>query len=538
MKNDRLTYIKNIILPCLVFSVITGIFTGALIFLFKICASAVISLSQDIYAFVRTEPIYLPLLVLGAAAIALLSALILKLSHNCRGGGIPTAVAILRGLITFHWLKSIFMLFASAMLTYLGGIPLGNEGPSVQMGTAVGRGTVRIFGKKNEAWDRYIMTGGACAGFAAATGAPISGIFFALEEAHRRFSPMICMVASTAVIAGTATMEFLCSLAGISSSMFSFTADSVLPLKYIWSQVAVGVVCGVSAILFTKLYRSVSVVIGTKLHKLPFTVKIVTVFVLVSLIGFVSADCLGSGHSLIEAVAEGHGVWYLILLYLCVRAILLIVANNAGVTGGLFVPSLAFGAMIGALCGQALTALNLIPDQYFTVTVITGMASFLSASSRTPITAIIFSVEALCGFSNILPITAGVTFAFLVIEAWGITSFTDTVIEGKVKRHNAGKVASVIDTHLTVQRGSFAVGKEIRDILWPPTCTVLSIQKAHGAASGTHGGIEEGDVLHVHYQTYDECHSTKLLEAILGKQSKDLHAKAHTVNDDHVVPEL
>ena len=150
MKTNRLTYIKNILIPCLVFSVITGMLTGALIFLFKISASAVIELSESVYAFVRANPIYLPLLLVGAGAIALLSALILKLSPNCRGGGIPTSIALLRGLIPFHWIKSIFMLFISAMLTYLGGIPLGNEGPSVQMGTAVGRGTVHIFAKKQQ----------------------------------------------------------------------------------------------------------------------------------------------------------------------------------------------------------------------------------------------------------------------------------------------------------------------------------------------------------------------------------------------------
>ena len=71
-----------------------------------------------------------------------------------------------------------------SLLSFLMGVPLGNEGPSVQIGTAVGRGTTRIALRKRFAWDRYSMTGGACAGFAVATGAPISGILFAVEEAH------------------------------------------------------------------------------------------------------------------------------------------------------------------------------------------------------------------------------------------------------------------------------------------------------------------------------------------------------------------
>ena len=191
MKKNRITYIKNILFPCLFFSVITGMLTGGIIFLFKLSAAYVIELSGRIYSFVRANPIYLPLLLLGAVVIAFVVAAILKFSPNTRGGGIPTTIALLRGLITFKWAKSLFMLFASAMLTYLGGVPLGNEGPSVQMGTAVGQGTVRIFAKNNQAWDRYIMTGGACSGFAVATGASVSGMLFAIEEAHQKISPRI-----------------------------------------------------------------------------------------------------------------------------------------------------------------------------------------------------------------------------------------------------------------------------------------------------------------------------------------------------------
>ena len=170
MHTNRSTYIKNILLPCLLFSVITGIFTGTLIFLFKAAASFVIGKSEELYAVVRSQPGHIPLFILGIALVGLSSAVLLRCVPDARGGGIPTAIAILRGLIPFCWVKTIVFVFASSMLTYFGGVPLGNEGPSVQMGTAVGRGTVSLFTRKNQAWDRYIMTGGACAGVAAATG--------------------------------------------------------------------------------------------------------------------------------------------------------------------------------------------------------------------------------------------------------------------------------------------------------------------------------------------------------------------------------
>lgn len=529
----RNTYVRNILLPCLLYSSVAGIFTGVLIFLFKFAADRVIRLSSFLYATVRENPTLLPLLLLGAAILGLAAGLILKFVPDCRGGGIPTAIAILRGLISFRWLRSILGVFTSAMLTYLGGVPLGNEGPSVQMGAAAGRGAVRMFARREPAWDRYIMTGGACAGFAAATGSPLSGVFFAFEEAHRRFSPMIFMSAATAVIAGSTVMQALCSCSGTDFALFRLEIGAVLPLSCLWAPIAVGLVVGFAAAAFTGVYRRILRRVR-QLSAVPFVLKIVVIFVGVAAIGFFSADCLGSGHSIVESLVEGDGVWFSLIFVFVVRALLLMIANNTGVTGGLFVPTLAFGAMIGALCARAMCAAHLLPEEYYPVLVVVGIASFLSASSRIPITAIAFSVEALGGLTNILPITAGVTIAYIVVETLGVTAFTDTVIEGKVEERNRGKQMQVVNVRLTVSESAFVVGKEIRDILWPPTCVVLSVQK-HGE---TAVGITAGDILRVRYQTFDPAETMAELEALVGRQEHPENVRMRTAAEGEEVPEL
>ncbi len=540
MHNKRLTYIKNIVFPCFVFSGVTGAVTGVLIFLFKLAASEVLSLSAGIYTFVRGNLLYMPLLLIGAALIGLLSAFILSHTKNCRGGGIPTSVAILRGLIEFRWLKSIFFLFASALLTFLGGVPLGNEGPSVQMGTAVGRGTSGIFAKGHPAWDRYIMTGGACAGFAAATGAPLSGILFAFEEAHRRFSPMLFMVAGMTVSFATAVMQLLCNIFGMSSAMFSFFIPEPLPLRYLWMIALLGIITGLAAVAFTKLYSAVGDFVGKALYKIPFTLKIVLVFVLVGCAGVASVTLIGTGHDVIHEITEGHGAWYLLIICFCLRALFLMLANNVGVSGGLFVPTLTFGGLIGALMARGGVALGLLPSEYSVILIVVGMASFLASSSRTPITAIAFAIEALSGLANILPVAIGVTLSFFVIETWGVVAFHDTVIANKTASFNKGKESTVVDTFVTVKEGSFAVGREVRDILWPPTCTILSIKKAEGAhAHSEHGILDVGDTIHIHYQTFEPETTSQSLDALLGKQTESPRARIHTVDENnHIVPEL
>ncbi len=520
MNNNKHTYVINILLPCVVFSAIAGILTSIVIFLFKICSSHLIHLSEKIYAAARADLRILPLLLIGAAVIGTVAALILKASPDSRGGGIPTAIAALRGLIPLKKTISIITVFFSSLLTFLCGVPLGTEGPSVQMGAISGKLTARLFEKDHSAWKRYIMTGGACAGFGAATGAPLTGIFFAFEEAHKRFSPMLFMISAMAVAFCTATTELLCSLFSLSPDLFHFEIAEALPLKYIWVSIAVGILCAGASYILTIAYRFKINHLDFLSKKIPFSFDIILIFVLTAVIGLFSKNSIGTGHSLIDELIEGGGVWFLLPIYFVIRAIMMIIANTRGVTGGLFVPNLTFGAIIGALCAKACVALEILPKEYYTAVVVIGMVSFLGASSRTPITAITFAIEALSGFANILPIIVGVTIAFITIEATGITAFTDTVIEGKAEQYNHGLTPKAYDMYLTVKNDAFAIGKEVKDILWPPSTVIVSVNNAHSKVRIGYG-MAEGDVLHIHIKTAHIEESKKELEALLGKQEKD-----------------
>ena len=534
-KQSRLTYVKNIILPGILLSAITGIFTGVMIFAFKVSSGFVIEKSAEIYGFIRSDYTRLLWFVPAICCLGVIAGVILKYSPHCRGGGIPTAVSILRGLIHFNWIRSVFFVFISSLITYAAGVPLGNEGPSVQIGTALGKGTVRLFAKKQKAWDRYVMTGGACAGFAVATGAPISGVFFALEEAHRRFSPMIVTVAITSVISAMFTSELLCTALGVNISSLGIPAQAILEMKYFWSVIAVGLFCGLFAALLAKGFHVLHKFMKHTLERLSTVIKIASVFIAVALIGVISYDCVGDGHVLLHEIFENSTVWYLLIAYLVLRVILLIVANNAGVTGGLFIPTLLFGAIIGSLCAKAFIGVGLLPEKYYTLLVVIGMAALLGSSVRTPITAIIFALEAMSGLQNVVYFALGVAVAYIVVEMLRVESINDIVIGYKLAEENKGKTMRVVDTYVTVKEGAFAVGKETRDVFWPQSCVVLSIKKNNKAHTRREsGGIHVGDILHVHYLTTDTALTHRELCAIVGEQeyndigeSSDLHPPGH-----------
>ncbi len=522
-RRERRTFVQNILLPCLLFSALTGIFTGTLIFSFNLASTQVIHFSSEIYHWVRENPVYIPLLLLCVLAVGALAGLLLKLFPSARGGSLPVAVAHLRGHIAFKWIPNVVFVYMSSMLTYLGGLPLGNEAPCVQMGAAVGKGTVSLFAKKHQAWNRYVMTGGACAGFAVATGAPLSGIFFALEEAHRRFTPMIIMVATMSTTAAVFTSRWLCKLFDVELTIISVALEHTLRSQDMWAVVLVALVCGVFAAVFSRCYEKILHLVHKVQKKVHFIFRLEFVFILVAVMGLISGNFINDGHSLLHNMVHNEYLWSSLLLYLVVRSVLVIFSNSVGATGGLFVPTLVFGAMLGSICAQLLISHELLPAEYAPVLIVVGMAAYKGASMRTPITAIIFAVEVLSGLNNIVFIILAVAVSYLTAELLGAEPVMEFVYESRIEQEHAGKTRGTYDISMTVQPGAFVIGKETRDILWPPECVVLAIHHETGARShASHAGMHEGDVLDIHFNSYDLDRTMMMLTDLVGEQPKSV----------------
>jgi H+/Cl- antiporter ClcA len=380
------------------------------------------------------------------------------------------------------------------------------------------------------------MTGGACGGFAAATSSPLTAILFAFDEAQRRFSPFIFMASATATLSSWGVMQALCRLTNVEPRLFVLDTPSVLPLEYLWAPIIVGILCGVLAIIFAKGYKIVDNLLEKTLGRIPQGAKIISAFVIIALFGFFSAETIGSGHNIIHHLMEGHApIGYLLMLYLVIRSVVFLFVSSLDIIGGLSVPAMAVGAIVGSLSASALSAIGIFPKEYAPVLIIVGVCSFLGAINRAPLNAMTFGCEALFGFTNFISIAIGVAVSAIVIEPLGVTAFSDIVIEDKIHTSYRGKKMHVVDAHFTARSSAFITGKEVRDILWPANCAVLSVDKQ----DPEHPAIHAGDVLHIRYRTYDPEESYKIIESIVGMQKGDtgLH-DVHKGDDKYTIPEL
>ncbi len=514
-------YVLHLALPVLYYGALAGILTASIVTLYKWCAMRVIDVSLSAYALLREHLWALAIVLPVLFGVAAMLAFLYKKSPNLRGGGIPTTVGALRGLLTFRWLRDLIGVFVVSLVSFLIGVPLGNEGPSVQMGAAVGGGLLSPMGKNQKAWGRYAMTGGACVGFATATGAPISGILFAVEEAHTRVSPVILLIAAISVIFGRITAECLSPLMGVPLSLFEVPAVTPLALGDIWLPLCVGLAFGLFAVLFLSYHNQLRRLIRKTLGRVKSVYKIFTVFVLTVALGLASTSFISTGHVFVEGLFHARSVWWLLLAVLLVRATLTLLANASGVTGGIFLPTLAIGAAFAALIAEAFVGGFGLGEEYYSLILVLGLTACVAGMMKMPITAIVFSVEALSCYNNILYVIVVATVAFAITELFGTESVSDRVLHIRLEESLEGKEFTVVEKYVSVQAGSFAVGKQIRDILWPANSFVLSV--AHSSRNAEADGLSEkvlreGDVLHVQYSTCDEERTQRELFDIVGEQ--------------------
>ena len=141
--------------------VVTGIFAGAIATAFNILVHEGEHISRDVYAYVRENPAFLPLLFLALFGGAFLLSVAVNISSVIRGCGIPQAEGGTRGSVCFIWWRDLTLMFASCLLSIFMGLSIGAEGPSVLIGACAGDGVSSVL-RRNQMIRKYQIAGGAC----------------------------------------------------------------------------------------------------------------------------------------------------------------------------------------------------------------------------------------------------------------------------------------------------------------------------------------------------------------------------------------
>ena len=391
-------------------SILTGAFVGVIVSIFRLAIPYVTTFVQHLLAFGNESILQSLLFILSFSALGLIVAWNVKKEPLIGGSGIPQVIGKLAGKLEFSWPSILFHKLMGGILTIGSGLTVGREGPSIQIGAAIGQGVAEK-AKLNKDNQKYLISGAAGAGMAAAFNSPVSGIIFALEELLKRTSRRGFLSSSLTII--TATL--------VSIALLGNKATLIIPIslklagKNYPYLILLGIIVGLSGVFFNKV-----ILFGKGLYakwQVSTTIKSVFPFFITALFLLWDPRLIGSGESLIlMPFNENVGMLTLISFYF-ITLFLLVVSFASGLPGGIFFPLLSLGSLVGNIVGSGLLMGGLITNQTVLVFTVIAMAAHFAAVVRAPLTGIFLILEMTGGSIGYLLPVALVTFiAYFIAE--------------------------------------------------------------------------------------------------------------------------
>ena len=109
--------------------------------------------------------------------ISFVVAKLIKWEPMISGSGIPQISGVVKWYLNPSWWKILIAKIIGGTLCIIGGLSLGREGPSVQLGGMAGKGYAKAT-KQDETKEKQFISCGASAGLSAAFNAPLSDLCF------------------------------------------------------------------------------------------------------------------------------------------------------------------------------------------------------------------------------------------------------------------------------------------------------------------------------------------------------------------------
>ncbi|MDX9977212.1 MAG: ClC family H(+)/Cl(-) exchange transporter [Candidatus Cloacimonadales bacterium] len=473
MKNNILNTIRHwqdIKMKLVFESILVGLITGIVVVAYRIMLDFAGKLSTTAYRYMKSHYWLIPIWFLLLILIAIYVKYRTKRVPMISGSGIPQVEGELLGHIDMSWWKTLFNKFTNGFLMIAAGLSLGREGPSVQMGALIGKGVSRIF-KRVRIEEKYLISSGAGAGLSGAFSAPLSGIVFVLEEVHKNFSPLVLLPTTVACI----TADFFNKVIFGFDPVFNLSVLEILPLKYYGSILLLGVIIGISGVYFNK-----SLIFSLNYYKkmkfIPEPFKMVIPVLIAGALGFFLPDILGGGHHLVIDLVHQSTALKFLLILLVGKFLFTMISYGSGAPGGIFLPLLVIGALIGNVYGYLITSATGIDSVYINNFIVLAMAGYFTAIVKAPITGSLLITEMTGSFSHLLSLSVVSITAYLTADLLKSDAIYETLLARFIKENKKNIIEESnqkVIIEVAVRMGSHIDQKQIMDIQWPKSCLLV-----------------------------------------------------------------
>ena len=384
------------------------------------------------------------------------------------GSGIPHLKAVLHRLRDLAWLRILLTKIVGGVLAIGSGMALGREGPTVQMGGAVGEAIGRWLNTSTR--DRLtLIAAGAGAGLAAAFNAPLSGLIFVLEEVQRDFRPAVFGAAFLAA----AIADVVARLASGQLPVIAVPDYPTPPLDALPAFMVLGCIAGVLGVAFNRSLLWTLSWMADYRRKSVLAVA-APIGAICGLIAWLSPITVGGGHGLIEHVLAGDITMMALAVAFVLRFALVLGSYGTGAAGGIFLPLLVIGAMIGLAVGR--TANVIMPAMVAepAVFAVVGMAAYFTAIVRAPLTGVILIIEMTGNYEQMLPLLVSCFCAYAVAEYLRDVPIYEALLDRDMSRRGiASERREPVIAEFEVEQDAVFAGKLVRELGLPAGCVLV-----------------------------------------------------------------
>jgi len=334
--------------------------------------------------------------------------LLYRFFPDARGSGVPQTKAALfarGGRIT---LGTVLGKFFCTSATLASGIPLGREGPSVQVGGGIASVLGRYLGLSSYRV-KDLLPVGASAAVAAAFNTPLAAVVFSLEEITGDLHAPIL----GSVVLGSATSWVVLRLLLGNHPLFQVPQYELAnPVEFAIYAI-LGVAGGLVSVAFTKLLLKTR---DWFLHLPKKTVWFQPVAggVLVGIMALFVPQVLGVGYAYVGDALNGRMALGIMATLVVLKLLAVTTSYGSGNAGGIFGPSLFIGAMLGGTIGGI--AHHLWPQ--FTAAggayALVGMGTLFAGIVRAPMTSVLMIFETTQDYAVIVPLMISNLISFFI----------------------------------------------------------------------------------------------------------------------------
>ena len=450
--------------------IMVGIFAGLMVCLYRFLLNGSENVLRGYLNIINGNIIYTVLFFASLAIMGILIDYLIKWERDSAGSGIPQVYAEIKGHMEANWAKVLISKIAAGVLTALGGLSLGPEGPSVQIGGMAGKGIAKLFkGSKTDEL-RLILVGSAV-GITAAFNAPLAGVIFVFEEINHGFDKTLVFIALVSAIVS----DFISKAIFGQATILHFPVLNI-PLESYWILVVLGLVIGLLGYIYNiGMIKSSDFVSGLKM---PSWLKFVMVFLVSGVVALTIPQISDGGHFMMDMLGVAIPSLGVLLLLLLLKFLFSMFSFSSGAPGGIFLPILVLGAYIGAVFGSlAVPYFGWQHDLIYRFIII-SMAGFFAATVRSPITGIVLLAEMSGSTESLVAMIIVSLIAYVVPTLLGndpiYESLYDRLLLGKNREYVKKPSKHVLSEYLVPLDCNY-INFKIKDIPFPKNAIVVSI---------------------------------------------------------------